>query len=321
MTESRPLPHQAESPRPLRTLMTSSPAAAVDEGGDPGADRHRIVTVAGQDFDRRVLRASRTSHPRRSREQPGPAPSGGPASVTVKEVASGTGAVTVIAFCSPAAAATRSVLPSTEATAACAVTRGRGAPSARSTASAQVVGMRCVFRNAGATTWRQRRCSPTSQVHSSTTLPSGSVDVGRAAGAVERDLLDLLAALTEKGHRGLVVLLRDVHREVHVRAAATARQSHLRAPQPDPRALAGHHPDRLSVRPALHYGQPEDARVEGLRRPEVLDLQHQLGDARDREPATASLIRQTLAARRAARRAGRGRSPPPRLPAPQAPAG
>jgi len=42
-----------------------------------------------------------------------------------------------------------------------------------------------------------------------------------------------------------------VQREVDVDAAAAAEHPDLRPPQPDPRAVAGHEPDRLARRPAL----------------------------------------------------------------------
>jgi hypothetical protein len=77
-------------------------------------------------------------------------------------------------------------------------------------------------------------------------------------------------------HDDVVVGLGDVHREVHVRAALAARQPDLRAPQPDPRALARHHPDRLAGRPALDDRQPEQAGVERLGGGEVLHLEHEL---------------------------------------------
>src|SRR5215211_524768 len=116
-------------------------------------------------------------------------------------------------------------------------------------------------------------------------VPVGVVDVGGAAVAVrELDLLDLLAALAQPRHGGVVVLLGDLHREVNVQSAAAARQADLRPPQADARALAGHHPDRLAVGPALHHRQAEHAGVELLRRLEIHDLQYQLRHAGDRDP-------------------------------------
>ena len=62
------------------------------------------------------------------------------------------------------------------------------------------------------------------------------------------------------------------------------REPDLRAPEADARALAGHHPDRLAVRPALHDRQPEHAGVERLGRLEVHHLEHQLAHSGDGMP-------------------------------------
>ena len=62
----------------------------------------------------------------------------------------------------------------------------------------------------------------------------------------------------------------------------------LRAPEPDARAVAGHHPDRFALVPALHHRQPEDARVERLGRIEIDDLEDELVDAGDRDTGQAS---------------------------------
>ena len=52
-------------------------------------------------------------------------------------------------------------------------------------------------------------------------------------------------------------------------------EADLRAPEADPRAVAGHHPDRLAVRPAVDDRQPERAGVERLGRLEVDDFEHE----------------------------------------------
>jgi hypothetical protein len=92
-------------------------------------------------------------------------------------------------------------------------------------------------------------------------------------------LADVLALGAQVLDGAVVALLGDVHGEVHVDAAAPARQSDLRAPQADPRAVAGHDPDRLALGPALDHRQAEDTRVEALGGFEVDDLEDELADA------------------------------------------
>ena len=60
-------------------------------------------------------------------------------------------------------------------------------------------------------------------------------------------------------------------------------EADLRTPEPDPRAVAGHHPDRLAVGPAVDDRQAEHARVEGLGGLEVDHLEHEFADAGDRD--------------------------------------
>src|SRR4051794_23182211 len=81
--------------------------------------------------------------------------------------------------------------------------------------------------------------------------------VAGAPGALELDLLDLLAQRAQALDRGVEVRFRDVHGEVHVRAAAASEQPDLRLPEADPGALAGHHPYGVAIGPAVHHGQPQ----------------------------------------------------------------
>src|SRR4051812_1959442 len=83
------------------------------------------------------------------------------------------------------------------------------------------------------------------------------VHVGGPAGALELRLLDLLAERAETLDSRLVVGLGDVHREVHVHAAAAPEQADLRLPESDSRAISRHHPDRLAPGPAVYHREPE----------------------------------------------------------------
>ena len=88
----------------------------------------------------------------------------------------------------------------------------------------------------------------------------------------------------------VVVGLGDVHREVHVDAAAAALEPDLRAPEADAGAVAGHHPDRLAIRPAVDDRQAEHAGVERLGGLEVDHLEDEFahtgdGDAHRRDSA------------------------------------
>ena len=117
----------------------------------------------------------------------------------------------------------------------------------------------------------------------------GVVDVGRARvrAGLERVLADVEAGRVQRRDRGVVVRFGDVQREVDVDAAAAALQADLRAPQADPRAVAGHHPDRFAVRPAVHDRQPERAGVERLGRLEVDHFQHEFAHTGDGDSHTA----------------------------------
>src|SRR5829696_4618191 len=71
--------------------------------------------------------------------------------------------------------------------------------------------------------------------------------------------LDVLAASADQLDRRVEVRVGDLHREVHVHAAAASSETDLRTPESDPRALAGHNPDRLAVVRSIHDRQPEHA--------------------------------------------------------------
>ena len=115
---------------------------------------------------------------------------------------------------------------------------------------------------------------PRPQLHD---VPVGIREVDRAPVVGPEGVLGhRRARRAQPRHDGVVVGLGDVHREMDVRAALAAGEPDLRAPQPDPRALARHHPDRLAVRPALDDRHPEQAGVERLGHAEVLDLEHEL---------------------------------------------
>src|SRR4051812_40175094 len=90
------------------------------------------------------------------------------------------------------------------------------------------------------------------------------VYVSGAAGALEGRLLDVEALAAQLLDRRVVVGVGDLHRVVDVLAAAAAVQPGLRPPQPDAGALAGHHPDRLALRPAVHDREAEGPCVERL---------------------------------------------------------
>src|SRR5438067_10695502 len=85
---------------------------------------------------------------------------------------------------------------------------------------------------------------------------------------------------------GLELLAGEVQREVHVQPAPPAGEADLRRPQPDPRARARHHPDRLPLFPALDDREPKCGGVEAFGRLEVDDLEHELADTgyRDSHP-------------------------------------
>ena len=72
-----------------------------------------------------------------------------------------------------------------------------------------------------------------------------------------------------------------MHREVDVDAAAAALEADLGAPEADAGAVAGHHPDRVAVGPAVDDGQAEDARVERLGGLEVDDLENEFAHTGD----------------------------------------
>ena len=79
----------------------------------------------------------------------------------------------------------------------------------------------------------------------------------------------------------------DVHRVVDVDAAAALLEADLRLPQADARAVAGHHPDRVAVGPAVDDGESERVGVEGLGGLEVDHLEHELADTTDGDPIHA----------------------------------
>jgi len=108
----------------------------------------------------------------------------------------------------------------------------------------------------------------------------GVVDVRGAArlGRVERHLLDLESVGAEPRYRGVVVGVGKVHCEVHVNPTASTGEPHLRTPEPDARAVAGHYPQGVTVRPPVDDRKSEDARVEVLRRREVDHFEYELTD-------------------------------------------
>ena len=91
--------------------------------------------------------------------------------------------------------------------------------------------------------------------------------------------LEPVAAKTVDG--SLVVGVRQVQGVMDVHPSPPASDSDLRTPEPDPRALAGHHPDGLAALPALDHGQAESFRVEAHGFLEVDDLEDELVDAGD----------------------------------------
>ena len=97
----------------------------------------------------------------------------------------------------------------------------------------------------------------------------GVVDVRRARvrAGLELVLADVEAGRLQRRDRAVVVLLGDVQGEVDVDAAAAALQADLRAPEADPRAVAGHHPDRFAVRPAVDDRQARARRRRTPRTP------------------------------------------------------
>src|SRR5207302_2673065 len=99
------------------------------------------------------------------------------------------------------------------------------------------------------------------------------------------------ARFAQPGDGGVERVLRDLEGKVDVLAAAAARDADLRPPEADARAVAGHHPDRLPLRPPLHDRQPENAVVETLGGCEILDFEHELAHARDGDGHAASSTR------------------------------
>ena len=112
----------------------------------------------------------------------------------------------------------------------------------------------------------------------------GVVEVGGAGVRARREgvLGDLRALGAQVGDGGVVVGLGDVHGEVDVDAAAAALEADLGLPEADPRAVAGHHPDRVAVGPAVDDRQAEQARVERLGGLEVDDFEDEFADTGDR---------------------------------------
>src|SRR6266516_7743662 len=92
----------------------------------------------------------------------------------------------------------------------------------------------------------------------------------------------LVARLAQPCDGGVVLRGGQVHRVVHVDAAPATSESDLGPPQADARAIAGHEPDRATAtRPALHDGEPEQARVEALACLQVVHLERDLADPSD----------------------------------------
>ena len=89
---------------------------------------------------------------------------------------------------------------------------------------------------------------------------------------------------------GVVVGLGDVHGEVDVDAAAAALEADLGLPEADPGAVAGHHPDRVAVGPAVDDRQAEQARVERLGGFEVDDLEHEFANSGDRNAHGSEIL-------------------------------
>ena len=113
----------------------------------------------------------------------------------------------------------------------------------------------------------------------------GIGDVRSLEAVAEVVLLRLVAMRAESRERGLVVLGGNVHRVVGVHASSTAGQADLRPPQADARAVSGHDPDGLPILPALDDRKAEHLGIEPLGSREVNDLEHELVDAGDRDPA------------------------------------
>jgi catechol 2,3-dioxygenase-like lactoylglutathione lyase family enzyme len=112
-------------------------------------------------------------------------------------------------------------------------------------------------------------------------------DVHRSAVVVQPEVvhLGLLSVLAEPLHRVVERFGRHVHRVVNVHAASTAGQADLRPPEADARTVAGHDPDGIAILPALDDGKAEHVGIEPLGCREVDDLEHELVDAGDRDPA------------------------------------
>jgi hypothetical protein len=85
-----------------------------------------------------------------------------------------------------------------------------------------------------------------------------------------------------------VVLLGDVHRVMDMDATAAARHAHLRLPEPDPGTVAGHHPRRFPMLPALDDRQAEELGVEMHGPLEIRDLENELVNAGDRDQTFSS---------------------------------
>ena len=144
----------------------------------------------------------------------------------------------------------------------------------------QSTGLSACWRRYGLVSCGQAVHAP--HVQSSTTLPSGSVDVDGAR-VLEVLLVHVEAVFSQARDRRLVVVLADVHRVVDVRAALAAGDPDLRRPEADPRALADEEP--CSIVGAAQRRQAEHLAVEPCGRVEIGDLEHELVEAGDREPA------------------------------------
>jgi RimJ/RimL family protein N-acetyltransferase len=97
--------------------------------------------------------------------------------------------------------------------------------------------------------------------------------------------------LAEPLDRSIESVGRHVHGVVDMDSTATAGQADLRPPEADARPISGHDPDRLAILPPLDDRKAEDVDIEPLCGREVDDLEHELVDAGDRDPAhpTATL--------------------------------
>ena len=115
----------------------------------------------------------------------------------------------------------------------------------------------------------------------------GIGDVDRAAVVVHPEVvhLELLFVFAEPFDRCVEGIGRDVHGVMDVQAATAAGQADLRPPEADSRAVSGHDPHGLPVLPPLDDREAQHLGVETLRLRQIADLEHELVDAGDGNPA------------------------------------